>query len=147
MKPKLWHHIMTGLGAALLLAATVFVLVRWSSLPEQIPSHFDAAGNPDGYGGKSGLIVLLVFFWFMYALITVCSFFPSTWNVPGKNRPNGLNATADMLAILRVLLALMLGWMLFCSALGRGLGAWFLPAVLGGMALDLGVGIFRAFRG
>ncbi|MBO5555643.1 MAG: DUF1648 domain-containing protein, partial [Oscillospiraceae bacterium] len=71
MRPKLWHHILTALGAALLLAATVFVLVRWPAVPDRIPAHFDAAGQPDGFGAKSGLAVLLVFGWVMYVLVTV----------------------------------------------------------------------------
>lgn len=146
MRPKLWHHIMTVLGFLILLAATVFVLIRWPSLPDRIPSHFGAAGEIDGYSGKSGLIVLLVFGWIMYVFVTVCSFFPSTWNLPGKNRPGGLQATADMLAILRPLLALMFGWLLFCTASCRGLGTWFLPATLGAMGLDLLIGIVRALR-
>ena len=147
MKPKLWHNILTGLGAALLLAATVFVLVRWSGLPDRIPTHFNAAGQPDGYGGKSGLIGLLVTGWVMYVLVTVLSFFPSTWNMPGKNRPNGLRAGADMLAVLRPLLALIFAWITVCTALGRGLGAWFLPVTLGVLLLDLVVGVVRAYRG
>ena len=83
MRPKLWHHIMTVLGFLILLAVTVFVLIRWSSLPEQIPSHFGAAGQIDGYSGKSGLIVLLVFGWIMYVFVTVCSPRRTCWRCCG----------------------------------------------------------------
>ena len=147
MRPKLWHHILTALGAALLLAATVFVLVRWPAVTDRIPAHFDAAGQPDGFGAKSGLAVLLGFGWVMYVLVTVLSFFPSTWNMPGKNRPNGLRATADMLAVMRPLVALLFAWLTVCAALGRGLGVWFLPVFLGALLIDLVVGVVRAWRG
>lgn len=147
MRQKLWHHIMTGIGFALLLAATAFVLLRWQDLPELIPTHFDAAGQADAYSsGKGGLIMLLFTAWGLYAVITVTSFFPSTWNMPGKNRPAGLRAGADMLALLRVQFAFMFAWLLFCSAAGRDLGAWFLPVTLGSTFLNLLIGIVRALR-
>ena len=146
MRQKLWHHIMTGLGLLMLLAATAFVLLRWQSLPEQIPTHFDAAGQADAYGSKGSLIMLLLTAWGLYALITVTSFFPSTWNVPGKNRPAGLRAAADTLAVMRVQFAFMFAWLLFCSAVGRDLGVWFLPVTLGGITLNLAICIVRALR-
>ena len=146
MKQKLWHHIMTGLGLLMLLAATIFVLLHWQSLPEQIPTHFDGAGQASAYGGKGSLIMLLFLSWGMYALITVTSFFPSTWNMPGKNRPAGLRAAADMLALLRVQMAFMFAWLLFCSAAGRDLGVWFLPVTLGTITLNVLIGIVRALR-
>ncbi len=146
MRPKLWHHIMTALGLMILLAATLFVIIRWGSLPERIPTHFDAAGQADGYGGKSSLVMLLFLSWMTYGMTTFFSFFPDTWNMPGRNRPNGLRATADMLAVTRPLLAFIFGWLIFCSTLGRPLGAWFLPVTMGLLLGNLAVGIIRAMR-
>ena len=32
----------------------VFVgLILWNKLPEQIPTHFDASGEPNGYSGRA----------------------------------------------------------------------------------------------
>ena len=46
MRPKIWHHVMTGLSALALLGTTVFAIVRWGSLDGKIPTHFDSAGQP-----------------------------------------------------------------------------------------------------
>ena len=35
----------------ILLVATIFVIVNWSALPEQIPSHYDFKGEPDDCTG------------------------------------------------------------------------------------------------
>lgn len=35
------------------LATLAYVLLRWDSIPDPIPVHFDAAGNPDGYTPKT----------------------------------------------------------------------------------------------
>ncbi|WP_297586477.1 DUF1648 domain-containing protein [uncultured Corynebacterium sp.] len=37
------------------LATLAYVLLRWDSIPDPIPVHFDAAGNPDRYEPKSFL--------------------------------------------------------------------------------------------
>ena len=129
MRPKLWHHILTGLSALALLGTTIYTAVRWGSLAGKIPTHFDAAGQPTSYGGPEALLVLLVLAWVTLALVTVISFFPSAWNVPNRS-PRTLAATADMLAVTKLVITLMLCWITFCSVQGRPLGAWFLPVTM-----------------
>lgn len=41
-----------------LIAGIVLIFQVWSGLPQTIPTHFDASGNPDGWGDK-GMIWLL----------------------------------------------------------------------------------------
>ena len=129
MRPKLWHHIMTGLSVSLLLAVTLFVCIRYKSLPDQIPTHFGADGAADGFGSRSSILFPLILAWFTLGLMTVLSFFPNAWNVP-SNKPRTLAAAADMIAVLRLVVSAMFAWMILCSTLGRGLGVWFLPVTM-----------------
>lgn len=117
------------LGGLMLLGVTVFVALRWQSLPDTLPTHFDAAGVPDGSGAKNGLIGLLATAWIMYAVFTVLSYFPQAWNIPGKS-PRAYRAAGNMMPMLGLVLAGMFSWIILCSALGRGLGAWFLPVTM-----------------
>ena len=43
-----------------LLAAlpVIYLLINWSSLPEQLPIHFELSGEPNGYGSKITYIFL-----------------------------------------------------------------------------------------
>ena len=132
MRPKLWHHVLTGLSALSLLGVTVYTVVRWGSLDGQIPTHFDAAGQPTSYGGPGTLLMLLVMGWMILALFTVLSFFPSLWSVPNRN-PRTLAATANLLAVMKLVITLMFCWIAFCSVQGRPLGAWFMPVTMAGM--------------
>jgi len=129
MRMKLWHVITTVVGLLALLAVTVFVLSRWHALPEQISTHFDAAGRAESFGGKGSLITLLATGWIVFLLITVLSFFPQTWNVSNRS-PQGLRATANMLAVIRLIIALMFSWMIFCTSQSRNLGLWFMPVTM-----------------
>ena len=54
-----------ALNAALLLALWVGAVLAWSSLPERIPTHFDAGGVPDAWSAKS------FWSWFTVPLIAV----------------------------------------------------------------------------
>ena len=136
MRPKLWHHILTGLSGLSLLGATVFTAVRWGALPEKIPTHFDGAGLADGFGHKSTLVMLLFLGWMLFAVLTATAFFPGLWSVPNRN-PRTLAAAAVMIAVMKLVTTLMFCWLVFCSVQGRNLGAWFMPAVMVGMFAPL----------
>ena len=135
MRPRLWHHILTGLSAAAMLGVTVYTVIRYGSL-DKIPTHFDGAGLADAYGDKSMLIMLVFLAWMLFALLTAVSFFPDAWNVPKRN-PRTLAATADMLAVTKLVMSLMFAWMILCSVQGWNLGRWFLPVTLVGMFAPL----------
>lgn len=55
---------------ALIAAMFVVAAVRWGSVPDQIPVHWNAAGEVDGYGGKFvGLLLLPIITAALYPLL------------------------------------------------------------------------------
>lgn len=136
MRDRIVRILLQGLGMLLLIAATVFVLLSWQTLPDMIPTHFDAAGVPDAYGGRSSLISLLVVGWVAYLLFTVLSYFPRFWNLPVKT-PRAYQLAGLMMPILGLVLAFVFSWILVCTVLGRGLGAWFLPVTGAGIGIPV----------
>jgi uncharacterized membrane protein len=136
MRPKLWHHIVTGLSGLSLLGVTVYTVIRYGALPDKIPSHFDGAGMADAYGHKSMLVMLLFTGWFLFGTLTAVSFFPGLWNVPNRN-PRTLSAAADMLAVMKLVTTLMFCWLILCSVQSWNLGGWFLPVTMAGLFAPL----------
>lgn len=65
-------------------ATAVIVAVRWNKLPDKIPTHFDLNGEPNGFGGKKMLIVLLVVMVAITGLMYLSEMFPKMWNLPVK---------------------------------------------------------------
>lgn len=53
MKRRVWYWITDALGLLILLGVTVFVLLRWQSIPAQVPAHFGAGGEITAYGKKA----------------------------------------------------------------------------------------------
>ena len=146
MRPKLWHHIVTGLSGLSLLGVTVYTVIRYGSLPEKIPTHFDGAGLADGFGHKSGLVMLIFLAWMLFGVLSAVAFLPpDAWSVPNRN-PRTLAAAADMIAVMKLVTVLMFCWLIFCSVQGRNLGAWFLPVTMVGLFAPLVHLIIAAVR-
>ena len=136
MRPRLWHHILTGISGLSLLGVTVYTVIRYGSL-DRIPTHFDGAGVADAYGHKSSLVMLIFLAWMLFGVLSAVAFLPpDAWSVPNRN-PRTLAAAADMLAVMKLVTVLMFCWMILCSVQGRNLGRWFLPVTMVGMFAPL----------
>ena len=59
-----------------LIGITLFLLICWARIPQQIPMHYDLGGNITRWGNKAELIIIPVLAWIMYLLMTVLEYFP-----------------------------------------------------------------------
>ena len=55
---SVWDRALETIAIGVLIYGVILVLQAWSTLPDTIPTHFDASGNADGFGPK-GMIWLL----------------------------------------------------------------------------------------
>ena len=67
-------------GFLLLLGYWTFLFKIYPDLPENIPSHMDIKGNIDRYSDKTSVWGLPRTATILYALLTLCSFFPRYFN-------------------------------------------------------------------
>jgi uncharacterized membrane protein len=68
----------------LTVAATAHAVYGPDPLPERIPTHFDAAGNPDGWGKPAMLWLLPFLSTAIFLLMTWVARFPSAFNFPAR---------------------------------------------------------------
>lgn len=117
----------------------VFTVVYWPRLPEQIPSHFGGSGLPDDYDSKSFLFFMPGIGLFLYALLTVVSQFPQSFNLPWtiteENAVRQYQIARKMIGFLKLEMIWLFGYIEFGTiqvALGNmsGLGVAFLPLSL-----------------
>ena len=110
-----------------------------NSLPDRIPTHFDLAGNPNGWGSPRTLLLLPVVALGIYLIITVVALFPSAFNYPvrvtASNRARLEELALGMIAWLKVELLCfftMLQWVIIQAVRnGRGtLSPWVMPPAL-----------------
>jgi uncharacterized membrane protein len=97
----------TAAAALAALWALTFQAV-WGAhrLPSRIATHFDGAGNVNGWGEPRMLWLFPLIAAFVYALMTVVSYFPESFNYPVRvtplMRPRLQAITLGMIAWLRV---------------------------------------------
>lgn len=129
--------------ATLVLITFLVPAYYYGQLPAEIPIHFNAAGEADGFGNKSTIWLLpilnLVNLVIIYAITTGSKFTSKNKRVPLY--------FAEILGLYVMLLTAYIGVVNVYVAIGKmqGLGAWFLPFV-GVLTLALLVYLYRAQR-
>lgn len=98
--------ILEVLTLLILISMIVFICIQWRNIPNQIPGHFNASGQVDRWGNKIEILIMPFFAILLYFIITVITFFPSTWNVPvGLNDDNKkavYRCTKSMIILLKL---------------------------------------------
>lgn len=130
-----------------LVVMIIAPIVSMGYLPEKIPIHFNASGQPDGYGSRISILGIPLLGTFLYAMLTWMNKFPHTFNYPVDITPeNAAHQYRIALRMTRTLKAIIIPTIAFlcCQtiwvALGKsdGLGKGFLPlfliAIFGSMA-------------
>ena len=84
-RSKWWEALQLGVIGAMFITAAV----RWISVPDRIPIHWNISGEVDGYGGRfSGLLLLPLVTLAIYALLTVIPIIdPARANYPSFRGP------------------------------------------------------------
>lgn len=93
--------------AVLLLALWVFILLAWSHLPEQIPTHFNAEGEANRYGERWEILLIGGVGTFAVILMLVSAYFPKMINTP--IRPSSMAEYKEMARMVRIQAVLFIG--------------------------------------
>lgn len=127
------------LGSLAILAVWGLVISNYSSLPDSIPTHFNAAGEPDDFGGKASLLVLPIISTILFFGLTFLNNFPEIFNYPVditlENAPAQYKNIQRMIRYLKMVIVWIFGFIVFRNVqIGQGirdnLGSGFLPITL-----------------
>lgn len=142
----LWQRVLGILSPALLLGTVVYILIRWPHLPEQIPLHYNIAGEIDGYGGRGMLLLMPVLGLVTDGVVALVGRFPKSWNTGARvtlyNRVRVYRLVRDLMAELRLAMALFFGGFAVYQSL---LPEHFSGNVIGLLTLLMFVPIVRYF--
>ncbi len=145
-------------GIAVLWWITWIALSGPDPLAARIPTHFNAAGEPNAWGPPDALWLLPAVASGLYLFISLVALFPAAFNFPVRttplNRPLLEAITLRMIACLKAELAclfLYIQWAIVASArAGRGtLSPVMMPLFLAVVFANIGwhmVALFRAAR-
>ncbi|MBM3755144.1 MAG: DUF1648 domain-containing protein [Acidobacteria bacterium] len=131
-----------ALSALLMVAAVAVVAVYWTSIPAEIPTHFNLRGVPDGWGGKGTLLFVAGACVSLFAALTFAPRYPHLINVPGERTERKLHISIDMLRVLKLVTMAMIAWIVWGMARGQSLGPWMLCFVAA-IFIVLGFGFYQ----
>lgn len=142
MRERVWNWV----GGGIFLVSILYIVVVWGKIPEEVPGHFNGAGEVDRWGSKFELFILPfigVFLWIVMGLIEKV---PHMHNYPA--RLNESNVEAFYLNS-RKLLNELKNFCLLLFAIGsiqtvrialgeaQSLGWWFVPIVIIGTTMPI----------
>lgn len=129
-----YHRLIKWLCILLQAGTVLYLLLLWKRLPEKIPTHYNGAGEIDGYGSRFTIWLTPVSMILMYLFISFLEKHPNWWNtgvtVTKKNSEKVYAVLKNMIVTLKLVLVLIFGYMSIWSTTGKGLGTLFLPVTL-----------------
>lgn len=144
------YRVINVICVLLLAAATLFVLMRWQQLPEQIPIHYNFAGEVDGYGGKGSLILLMILSWIVFFTITISIRFPEKWNMPvevtEENRSRLFAIARAMMEIVKFFVTLLFVILFVSMAASATVSQWVIIVMTAAVLLTVIVGIAMMYK-
>lgn len=141
IKNTLADTVIEYLCRILLVGMVIGLIIFWKYIPDQIPTHYNAAGVIDGRGGKGMVWLIVVLSWFLYLGISFAENHPEIWNtgveVTKKNSEKVYRILKYFISTSKLIMIAVFTFMVACMALAEPLPGWFLPVdltVLGGNA-------------
>lgn len=120
----------------LLLLVSMFgiVIINWNQIPDEIPLHYDALGNPNRWGDKAELWLLPIIALVLHGFLSLVGHFPSMWNMPcdvKKEKQQAIyQCTYGMLQIINTMLLVMFLYATMVSMFNWQLPSWYLFVML-----------------
>ena len=150
MNKKILYRIINILCLVIMIGTIVWLAVIWDRIPDEIPTHFDYAGNPDSYDSKTSIIVLPIFAWLLYGMMVFVELIPGAWNTGVKVTPENSERVygiiKSMLVLLKLYIVILFTVITILSALAKSLPVWLLPVELIVIFGTIIVSIVRLYR-
>lgn len=155
MKPRLFtrtlfQNLCELLSAAIAFVTAAAVILSWNSLPERLPSGYNAEGVADSFSGKPMLLLFLGIQIAGYLLITAISFFPHRWNMPfpfdERQKPAAYSFAYTFISVMKLLLVASFGYLVWCTGTARPFNGWIIAVFVVLMIANIAAYFVRMFR-
>ena len=129
-----YSFVVNILCLAILVGNIVYLIAVWGNLPEQIPRHYDSAGNITRYGGKGAVFVVPIINLIFFFVISLFELFPKAWNtgvkVTAENKERVYRIIRNMLVTIKFSMVFTFAFVSVSQTLDGSLPGWFMPVSL-----------------
>ena len=142
-------------GWLLLLLIWGLTITNYANLPKTIPTHYNAAGQADGFGGKAFILTLPLLATILFIGLTLLNKFPQVFNYPTTITQNNAfkqytNATR-LIRYLKLVIVIIFGLITFktiqhTNGAADGLGVSLLPLTLVLIFIPLIVFVIKSLK-
>ena len=128
------------ISITLLILMWGYCIINYFELPDTIATHFNAVGEPNGFGSKQTIWIIPIVATVMYIGLFILNKYPHMHNyminITEENALKNYRFSTRVLRIVNFLCVLLLTYityMIIESAFGKKfeLGSWFVPVVVG----------------
>ena len=127
-KTKLINIITNVICLLAIIASLVVIILRYSQLPDRIPTNFDFSGNVTGYGSKGMLWMLPVLNLLIFVPMAAAELFPGAWNTGvnkrSRNYALSVRLSGILLTIVKTASVLFISALTIIVTLGLKLPPW-----------------------
>lgn len=147
--------VLEAIAVVLLAFNIITVLLNFSALPAEVPRHFNAAGNVDGVGAKSMMLILPFINIFTFVLVVWAQRVPHLHNFPVKLSEKNIAAqyqnSVRMLRTTKVILTSIFAFISYVTietafARMNGLTVWFIPISMAALSGTMIYYVTRSYR-
>jgi Protein of unknown function (DUF1648). len=134
----------------LLIGLLIYLCLSWSSIPEKLAGHYNAAGEINRWGTKGELLITPIIAWIIYIGLTIVENFPQIWNtgvqVTENNKVRIYRIIKNLLGTEKVIVVSVFTFITINQSLSKPLPIWFLPVFLVLMFGSLILFIFKLVK-
>jgi len=117
-----------------LVGITVYLVAVWNSLPDQIPGHFNFAGEVTRWDDKSSLLVMPILAWVLFGGILLVEQFPHIWNtsvtVTEENKFRVYRVLKSLIGVVKLVMVTFFVFIAVYQTLAIDLPGWLMPVYL-----------------
>lgn len=126
--------IMEYMCRIMLAGTLIYLIVCWNRIPGQIPTHYNAAGEIDGWGGKSMIWFTVIIVWVLYLGISFVERYPDLWNtgvkITRKNSEKVYRLLKYLIRTSKLIMTAVFTALVIFPAMEKPLPPWFTPVYL-----------------
>jgi uncharacterized membrane protein len=155
IQPTKIEWVLELIGLLGIIFTVVITVTSYNDLPDSIPRHFNALGQPDGFSRKPILFILSAVTLVTYLIMTIGLKFPHVFNYPleitEENAERQYRNATLMMRVIKTIIVVMFGYLTYATiqiGLGemQGLGTWIIPTMLTLVLGTVGYFVHRTFR-
>ena len=134
-----WDRLMDIIVLVVVVLHIVYVARSFSALPEIIPTHFDAHGQPDGHGSRAFIWVLPGVTAFLFVVLQLLSRYPHIYNylvkITQENAEKQYRNAIKMIRLLNIVVQVLFFYISYISiTASKGLSvansAYIIPMII-----------------